>query len=116
MEGRPFFSPMTWNLSRYAIALALATFLLLIAGNLVSTTESGLACPDWPLCEGRWIPQMVDGKQFEHTHRLVAAFVGAMTFGLTALLMKHRRKDRLLVGLGWLAAAGVTVQALLGAL
>jgi cytochrome c oxidase assembly protein subunit 15 len=39
-----------------------------------------------------------------------------MTFGLTALLFKHRRKDRLLVGLGIAAAVGVTIQALLGAL
>ena len=101
---------------RYAVATALATFALLVFGGLVSTTESGLACPDWPLCEGQFIPKMIDGKQFEHTHRLVASFVGVMTFGLCALLFKHRREDRLLTRLGVLAAVGVTVQALLGAL
>lgn len=101
---------------RYAIATALATFCLLIAGGLVSTTESGLACPDWPLCEGQYIPPMIDGKQFEHTHRLVASFVGAMTFGLCALLLKHRRRDRVLTRLGVFAAGLVVVQALLGAL
>jgi heme A synthase len=96
--------------------LALATFCLLIAGGLVSTTESGLACPDWPLCEGQYIPRMVNGKQFEHTHRLIASFVATMTFGLCALLFKHRRKDRVLTRLGVLASALVVVQALLGAL
>ncbi|HVE86810.1 MAG TPA: COX15/CtaA family protein [Myxococcales bacterium] len=101
---------------RFAVATALATFCLLIAGGLVSTTESGLACPDWPLCNGQFIPQMRDGKQFEHTHRLVASFVGAMTFGLCALIWKHRRKDRLLKRLGVAAVALVVVQALLGAL
>lgn len=101
---------------RFAVATALATFGLLIAGGLVSVTESGLACPDWPLCEGRFIPEMRDGKQFEHTHRLVASFVGAMTFGLCALIWKHRRRDGLLKRLGLGAVALVIVQALLGAL
>jgi heme A synthase len=101
---------------RYAVAVALATFVLLIFGGLVSTTESGLACPDWPLCNGEFIPKMIDGKEYEHTHRLVASFVGAMTFGLCALLVKYRRRDRLLVTLGAVAAVLVTIQALLGAL
>lgn len=101
---------------RFAVATALATFCLLVAGGLVSTTESGLACPDWPLCEGQLIPQMRDGKEFEHTHRLVASFVGAMTFGLCALLFKYRRHDPWLRRLGVAAAVLVTVQALLGAL
>ena len=103
-------------LQRFAIATALATFCLLIAGGLVSTTESGLACPDWPLCEGQYFPRMIDGKQFEHTHRLVAGAVALMTFALCAMLWKKRRSDRALVMLGTLAAALVVVQALLGAL
>jgi heme A synthase len=101
---------------RFAVATAVATFILTIFGGVVSVTESGLACPDWPLCEGKFIPQMVDGKQYEHSHRLVASFVGAMTYGLTALLFKYRRKQRHLLKLGILAAVGVTIQALLGAL
>lgn len=101
---------------RFAVAAAVATFILTIFGGVVSVTESGLACPDWPLCEGKFIPQMVDGKQYEHSHRLVASFVGAMTFGLMALLIKYRRKEQPhLVKLGVFAAGLVTVQALLGA-
>ncbi len=101
---------------RFAVATALATFCLLIVGGLVSATESGLACPDWPLCEGQVFPKMVDGKQFEHTHRLVAASVAVMTFGLCVLIIKQRRQDRVLIRLGVFAAALVIVQALLGAL
>ena len=101
---------------RFTVAAALATFVLLIAGGLVSTTDSGLACPDWPLCEGRFFPEMRDGKQYEHTHRLVASFVGTMTFGLCALLFKHRKRDLRLKLLGVGAVALIVVQALLGAL
>ena len=104
------------TLSRYATLAALATLGLLVAGGLISITESGLACPDWPLCEGRYIPPMIDGKQFEHTHRLIASFVGVMTFGLAALIFKHRSGDRLLKTLGVAAVLLVIAQALLGAL
>ena len=101
---------------RFAVATAVATFILTIFGGVVSVTESGLACPDWPLCEGRFMPQMVDGKQYEHSHRIVASVVGVMTFCLAALLFKHRRQQKPLVKLGVLAAVLVTIQALLGAL
>ena len=101
---------------RFGVATAVATFCLLIAGGLVSTTESGLACPDWPLCEGKLIPQMVEGKQFEHTHRLVASAVAAMTFVLCAMIIKRRRGDKVLTRLSAFAAALVVIQALLGAL
>src|SRR5260370_343270 len=101
---------------RFAVATALATFCLLVAGGLVSTTESGLACPDWPLCEGQYFPKMVGGKLFEHGHRLVAGTVAVMTFALSFLLFKYRRRDSALIRLGLIASALVVVQALLGAL
>src|SRR5215813_7896509 len=101
---------------RLAVVTAFATFCLLIAGGLVSTTESGLACPDWPLCEGKVFPKMVNGKQFEHTHRLVASAVATLTFVLCAMIFRRRRADRVLTRLGAAAAVLVIVQALLGAL
>ena len=39
------------GLNRFAVVTALGTLCLPIAVVLVSTTESGLACLDWPLCE-----------------------------------------------------------------
>ena len=44
---------------RLAASAALLTVVLIVAGGLVTNTDSGLACPDWPLCYGSAVPEMV---------------------------------------------------------
>ena len=70
--------PPMW-VKRFSLALAFATFCLLVSGGVVSVMESGMACGfDWPLCQGDFFPRMIDGKQFEHPHRLTAMLVGLL--------------------------------------
>jgi len=48
-------------------------FVLLLWGNLVAGMKAGMACPDWPLCQGRLLPPMQVDVWMEFTHRLLAA-------------------------------------------
>ena len=73
--------PYHRGLHRLAVALAGWTFLLIIAGALVTSNDAGLSVPDWPTSFGSWykIPKLVGGVQFEHTHRMIAQVAGLLT-------------------------------------
>ena len=47
-------------------------------GGVVRITESGLGCPDWPLCHGRIIPPFDAATLIEYSHRLMASVVGLL--------------------------------------
>lgn len=102
-------------LHRYAVMTAGATWLLLVAGSLVTSTDSGLAVPDWPLSYGVWFPPMVGGILYEHGHRMIAALVGLMILVLAAWLWKAEPRAWVR-RLGYAALAAVIIQALLGGL
>lgn len=104
--------PSRW-LHRYAVVTAVATFFLVIAGGLVTSTGSGLAVPDWPLSYGMLFPPMVGGIFYEHGHRMVAGLVGLMTVGLALWLWRRERRSWLR-WLGLLAVVAVLTQAALG--
>ena len=79
---RPVTTKYNPALHRFAFFTACATFCLVIAGGLVTSTGSGLAVPDWPLSYGQVMPPMVGGIFYEHGHRMVATFVGLGSFKL----------------------------------
>src|SRR6266849_4709306 len=100
---------------RYAIILAVCTFLLLIAGALVTSNEAALSVPDWPLSYGTLTPPMVGGIRYEHTHRVIAAIVGLLTIGLAVLLWRKDQR-KWVRNLGFAAIGAVVAQGVLGGL
>lgn len=103
------------SLHRYALAVAGATFVLVVAGGLVTSTGSGLSVPDWPLSFGTLFPRMEGGVRFEHTHRLIAAGVGLLTIAL-AVWIARREPRRWVRGLAFVAVGAVVIQGVLGGL
>ena len=102
---------------RLAAATVATTFLLVVIGVIVRSTESGTACPTWPGCfEGQFLPSLDAGGQvwIEWTHRTVAFLIGFLVLGLAALsLIDHRDRPSLV----WpsLATVGIGLfQAYLG--
>ena len=100
-----------------AIASAVATFLLVVAGAVVRVSGSGLGCGnDWPLCHGALIPLFDLHTFIEWNHRLLASLVSFLSIATMITGWVALRKQR---GLAWLATGAVLlviVQALLGAL
>lgn len=85
---------------RWALLLCCLTFPLLWVGGLVTTTDAGMAVPDWPGTYGynmflypweTWLFGPWD-LFIEHGHRLLASLVGMVTIGL--LITVWRTDDR----------------------
>ncbi|WP_134440725.1 COX15/CtaA family protein, partial [Methylacidiphilum caldifontis] len=104
----------------FSAILTFFVLLLIAVGAMVTTTNSGMAVPDWPTTFGynmfsfpfsRWI----GGVFYEHSHRLVASAVGLMTIVLFLLILFKEKRM-------WLKTAGtaalllVVLQGVLGGL
>ncbi len=100
---------------RFAVFTACATFLLIIAGALVTSNDAGLSVPDWPTSFGSLyrIPRMVGGVKFEHSHRMVAEFIGFLTIILAVWTARADRRSWMRK-LGWAALGTVIAQGILG--
>src|ERR1700689_1489232 len=102
---------------RLAVILAGWTFLLIIAGALVTSNDAGLSVPDWPTSFGSWykIPQLVGGVKFEHTHRMIAQVAGLLTIILATWTWRIEKR-RWMRFLGLAALGTVIAQGVLGGL
>ena len=85
-------------------------------GGTVRVTDSGLACPDWPLCYGRIIPQGDYHVWLEWTHRLVASVIGLVVVVYAALAWRRMRDRPAVWAPAFAAIAMLAVQVALGAL
>src|SRR6478672_6546269 len=103
------------GLHRFTVLVACATFVLIIAGALVTSHDAGLATSDWPLSNGQVFPKMVGNLFWEHGHRMVATTVGLLTIGLMVYTLVKEKRNWVRK-LSIVALAGVIAQGLLGGL
>jgi heme a synthase len=108
---------MTW-LHRYIKLVVASTLLLIAAGGMVTSTDSGLAVPDWPNTYGQFmfsfpLEKMVGGIFYEHGHRMIASTVGFLTIILAVWTWKADPRHWMR-RLGLTALGVVILQGLLG--
>jgi len=103
------------------VLLVCATFPLIWVGGLVTTTQAGMAVPDWPNTYGynlflyplsTWLAGPWD-LFIEHGHRLLGALVGLITIALLIALWRWDERPAVR-WLGVIALAAVVGQGVLG--
>ncbi len=110
---------MLWH-HRYVKLVTAFTVLLIAAGGMVTSTDSGLSVPDWPTTYG-WnmftfpLSKWVGGIRYEHSHRLIASTVGFLTI-IMAVWTWWVDPRRWVRRLGFAALGAVILQGLLGGL
>ncbi|MCC7430862.1 heme A synthase [bacterium] len=100
-------------LRRFSKLTCFSTLFLIFAGGLVTSTNSGLAVPDWPLSYGMVFPPMVGGVFYEHGHRMIASAVGFFVLVLAFWLAKSESRTWV-KKLGFAALGAVILQGILG--
>ncbi len=83
----------------------------------MTSNDAGLSVPDWPTSFGSLykIPHLVGGVRFEHTHRMIAQFVGFLSIVL-AVWTWLADPRRWMKYLGMAALSLVIAQGILGGL
>lgn len=123
---------------RYTWFVFFMVFLVIAAGGVVRMTQSGMGCPDWPKCFGRWVPptsaeqlppdfekylraQDIDHSfnvyhtWIEYINRLLGALLGVFIFiHFTWTWIRFRRSDRRILLYSFLLLIAVGFQGWLG--
>jgi len=71
-----------------SLATAVSVYVLIVIGGLVASYGYGLACPDWPLCNGQIVPTFNTPVIVEYTHRLWTLVVTALVIATAAFAWK----------------------------
>lgn len=79
---------MQARLLKYFKLLLPLVFVLIPLGASVRAMNAGLACPDWPLCFGDFIPDYHPQVYFEFIHRVLAGIVGIYFFVLSYFIFR----------------------------
>ena len=92
------------------------TYFLIALGGTVRVSDSGLSCPDWPLCHGNIFVALDYHVLLEQFHRYTASIVSILIITLTISALIWARKERQVLIPALLAPFFLVIQIVLGGL
>ncbi len=124
---------------RFNYIVFITILLVIIAGGIVRMTQSGMGCPDWPKCFGKWIPPThesdlpINYKQIyefkyvdtsfnvyhtwiEYINRLLGALLGVLVFVNLIWAFQYFKKSKKIVLLSFILFVLTGFQGWLGKL
>lgn len=132
-------APTVLRFRRLGMLTIVAVYTVILAGGIVRASGSGMGCPDWPTCFGRWIPPTEESQLapnyrqiyaergyqntrfnptktwIEYVNRLIGVTIGLLIF-LTAYSARiFLSTDKTIFYLSWCACLLVGFQGWLGA-
>ena len=100
----------------FAYGSVVSTYILIVIGGYVTTSNSGLGCGEsWPLCKGALFPSLNNPEVvIELTHRLFNSVVGVFILGLAIVAWTRYRRKSSIVLLSTTGLVALIAQVLLG--
>src|SRR3989440_6600546 len=111
-----FWSTLMKFIRRVAWITVTFTYFLVALGGTVRTTDSGLSCPDWPLCYGKAFATIDYHTFLEQFHRYVAGIVSVLVVTLAISAFIWARKERHILVPALIAPVLLVIQIVLGGL
>ena len=105
---------MTITYKVVALLSLVVSFIQIALGGFVRASESGLGCPDWPLCHGKIIPPFEFHTLIEYSHRLNGSLLGILVAVLLILCIMRYRRDKQLMLANYAAFILVVSAGILG--
>ncbi|HEV2520076.1 MAG TPA: COX15/CtaA family protein [Thermoplasmata archaeon] len=109
MNGHRWFRLSTF------LAFGMTYVTMLLGGNVIAT-GSGLACPDWPTCDGSVFASFAGAVGIEWSHRVAALALSLCVLALAVLALAFESRRPVLRTLSMIALGLVVLLALLGGL
>ncbi|HEU5003695.1 MAG TPA: heme o synthase [Actinomycetota bacterium] len=101
---------------KLSVATTAMTMFLIGVGGTVRASGSGLGCPDWPRCHGKWYPPLTFHSIVEYSHRTAASIVIVLVLATAAYAWVRYRSVATIFWPAFSALIVIGFQAFLGEL